>query len=519
MRRLFRTFVVTTILSGTMALAITTPATAQVAASITDLGSLGGNSYAYAINDAGQVVGYAATDSTNRTLHAVRWVNGVIEDLGTLCPDPCPVAASSQATDINELGQVVGTSITLDGTTRGFVWQEDTGLRSLRPLDGDIASVVFGINNLGEAVGNSRSSADFGSTRPVMWTADGIPHELDGWSGGSAFDINDRGQVVGQRPAQYGQTTAAFWEAGILTDLNGACTSTSAYAFAINRFGDTAGIATPCDMLTRAVKWVNQSIHDLPTMVPDSSFVQSFDNINDAGDIVAAAPFASSCPYLPTVSRATLWKDGGAIDLGSLATDPCGAISEALAINDHGVVAGSSRLPSGESHAVLFTLSPGLARSPFGGRPRAIPGRIEAADYDVGGPGVAYFDATPGNEAAGGGILYRADDVDIKPAGDDGHAVGWFEAGEWLAYTLDVESEGLYSIQAHVSTVLPGRTFHIEVDGVDVSGPVAVPVVADWEQYQTVTAADVWLPAGKPVLKVVMGAESFMDFKWLEGRR
>jgi hypothetical protein len=45
-------------------------------------------------------------------------------------------------------------------------------------------------------------------------------------------------------------------------------------------------------------------------------------------------------------------------------------------------------------------------------------------------------------------------------------------AGEWLAYTVNVPSDGLYAINVRIGSALPGRTFHIEIEGVDATGPV-----------------------------------------------
>ncbi len=154
------------------------------------------------------------------------------------------------------------------------------------------------------------------------------------------------------------------------------------------------------------------------------------------------------------------------------------------------------------------------ARGAFGGVPHPVPGNVEAEDYDLGGPGTGYSDAVPGNDQ--GFFTYRTDDVDIKASAEGGHAVGWFEAGEWLAYTIDVAREGLYTISARVGSALPGRTFHIEVDGCDVTGPIAVPEFSDWDRYDTVNLAPVALRAGRQVLRVVMGPESYMDFQQLE---
>jgi hypothetical protein len=106
---------------------------------------------------------------------------------------------------------------------------------------------------------------------------------------------------------------------------------------------------------------------------------------------------------------------------------------------DTGVIAQSALLPAAKQ------LYPGP-------EPHPIPGRIEAEDYDLGGEIVAYHDTTLGNE----GGEYRSDDVDIEITTDrgGGYDVGWIEEGEWLAYTVDVRSTGLYDIQVRVASAM-----------------------------------------------------------------
>src|SRR4051794_11916968 len=49
-------------------------------------------------------------------------------------------------------------------------------------------------------------------------------------------------------------------------------------------------------------------------------------------------------------------------------------------------------------------------------RPIPIPGRIEAENYDTNGPGISFYDNTPGNS----GGDYRNEDVDIEVTTDIG---------------------------------------------------------------------------------------------------
>lgn len=44
-----------------------------------------------------------------------------------------------------------------------------------------------------------------------------------------------------------------------------------------------------------------------------------------------------------------------------------------------------------------FALEGVLASYAYGGTAPTVPGHIEAEEFDVGGPGVAYFDKTPTN--------------------------------------------------------------------------------------------------------------------------
>src|SRR6185369_5993755 len=96
--------------------------------------------------------------------------------------------------------------------------------------------------------------------------------------------------------------------------------------------------------------------------------------------------------------------------------------------------------------------------TPFLGKPAAIPGTIQAEDFDLGVEGVAYHDATPGN--AGG--AYRQTGVDIEPSTEGGYDVGWTSPGEWLKYTVNVTSAGAYLLEARVASSGPGGKFHVE---------------------------------------------------------
>ncbi|MDX2140922.1 MAG: carbohydrate-binding protein [Chloroflexota bacterium] len=162
------------------------------------------------------------------------------------------------------------------------------------------------------------------------------------------------------------------------------------------------------------------------------------------------------------------------------------------------------------------TPAPTATQSPTGGAydgtPAPIPGRIQAENYDWGANGAAYNDTSPGQE---GGALYRAGDVDLKLSPYGGVAVGWFIAGEWLAYTVNVATTGYYDISIFGGTVDSGRQLRLEFGGINRTGSITLPQTADWQTYTTVTARNIYLTAGQQVLRIV-NERGYLDVDWVE---
>lgn len=145
---------------------------------------------------------------------------------------------------------------------------------------------------------------------------------------------------------------------------------------------------------------------------------------------------------------------------------------------------------------------------------------IHASDYDLGKVGFAYADKeyvnTTGN--AGGqawnlGYRYRNDGVDIEQTGDNsvssnGYNVGWINDGEWLMYTVDVDSSGMYDLKIRVAGTSAGE-IHLEVDGVDVTGAILLPVTGGFQVWQTVTIQNVPLNAGSKKIKFFIDKGGF----------
>jgi probable HAF family extracellular repeat protein len=178
----------------------------------TDLGVLPGVSLetaiseAFAINDAGEIVGRASTSANPPYQHAVYWSAAhVIQDLGTLGGN------TSVAVDINASGQVIGMSDVTGGGRHGVLWTSGGGMQDLSTLLGSPASGVAAINDAGQIAGSY--VAPGGETHAFLYTPGSGLRDL-GTLGGNesvATGLNAQGDVVGSSKTGTGATHAFFW--------------------------------------------------------------------------------------------------------------------------------------------------------------------------------------------------------------------------------------------------------------------------------------------------------------------
>ena len=177
-------------------------------------------------------------------------------------------------------------------------------------------------------------------------------------------------------------------------------------------------------------------------------------------------------------------------------------------------------------HYMAFTLSSGGGGSgptggdaPFGGTPAAVPGTVQAANYDTGGQGVAY-NVTAANGSANS---YRSDGVDLETTADTqdtsapggAYDIGWTNPGQWFKYTVTVATAGTYTVSFRVASPY-GATDALHItnsSNVNLTGSVAVPNTGGYETWATVTAT-VTLPAGVQTLTVDQDSNGF-NFHYL----
>jgi hypothetical protein len=153
--------------------------------------------------------------------------------------------------------------------------------------------------------------------------------------------------------------------------------------------------------------------------------------------------------------------------------------------------------------------SPTDGQTPFGGTPFVINTgsvtTIQAEDFDLGGEGVAFHDTDPANV----GGKYRSSGVDIETVSGDAGAfnVGYARAGEWLEYSVNVLTAGTYSLDFRVASAAAGGKWHVEMDGLDVTGQMLMSNTGGWQSWATVTKSGVSLSAGQHVMRLVMDAD------------
>ena len=178
-------------------------------------------------------------------------------------------------------------------------------------------------------------------------------------------------------------------------------------------------------------------------------------------------------------------------------------------------------LPTGE----LTQVDP-EPQLPFKGEAIAIPGKVEAEDFDIPGKGKnedgtsnqSYYDADAENH---GNSDYRKDTgVDLYDKAT-GVIVGYNNEGDWLEYTVDVKEAGDYTLFAAVASANATSGFTMSMDGKEIAS-FSVPQNDGEENYDDYNKvkANVSLTAGKHILRMdVTGAWFDVDyFTFVKGK-
>ena len=199
----------------------------------------------------------------------------------------------------------------------------------------------------------------------------------------------------------------------------------------------------------------------------------------------------------------------GASLIGQDLTAPYEIVAEDLTLGVHGLYA---KIYINEEFNVsnIVTVQVG-EQVPYTGTSFAIPGTIEAGFYDnfEGGVGqnISYLDMSQINE----GDFRTSEYVDAALVSNEGATVGWNSTGEWLEYSIDVETAGLYDLSFRYASGNSngGGPFHFEVDGNIISPSIVMQTTGDWDSWSTKNVSNIELRQGEQILRLFIDEGEF----------
>lgn len=270
-----------------------------------------------------------------------------ITDLGTLSPNSAQTF--SAATALNDLGQVVGVSLTPGGAQHAFVWSAQGGMVDLGDLPGgDNHSSAAAINNAGTLTGSSSVAYAVQGFHAFRWSAGASLVDLGAKPNNGYYSqglgINSAGTIVGYTGPASSTTAYAFAEGGAMTLLSKA-TGSATQANAINDNALIAGFTQKSNGSTRATLWNGLTRTELSDLDGGADYSTAV-ALNNAGRVVGSSAAADG-------GHAVYWTPAGQIvDLGDLPGGPVAAT--AYAVNEAGDIVGVGSIAGGENRALLW---------------------------------------------------------------------------------------------------------------------------------------------------------------------
>ena len=268
-------------------------------------------------------------------------ISYTVTDLGALG------GSTSFATAINSSGSVTGFFPAASGDTHAFLWTASTGMQDLGTLGGPITQAE-GINDAGYVVGFA--ALPNYSLHAFLWTPTaGIKDlgTLGGPTGFSAgFGIDDHNRIVGNSYTLTNEMGGdiAIWTGSTIHDL-GTNGNLFAQANAVNSNFEVTGYSVNFSPGPVAFQWTKSGgFKTLPSLfVGDGSEALALNNHG----LIAGNDYNSTTRF----SSAVVWNRGSVQGIGSL-----GGSAAAAGVNDQCQVVGNSYLSDNVTdHAFIWT--------------------------------------------------------------------------------------------------------------------------------------------------------------------
>ncbi|MCX5891291.1 MAG: HAF repeat-containing protein [Deltaproteobacteria bacterium] len=268
------------------------------------------SSNGYAVNAAEQVAGCSWGPSFG---HAFLYSGGVMHNLGTLVP--APGDGNSLAYGINDAGQVVGESFPNGGAHHAFLYgngvmQDLNNLVQNLPAN-TVLNSARAINTAGQVAGSAAVKiSQFTSHSHAFLYSGGNMQDLGtlGGDNSTAYAISTTGLVAGKSEISSTLTippTHAFlWKSGVgMQDLGTlpAPYNVESQAYGVNAAGQVVGYSYPASGPPHAFLYSGGVMYDLNNLVnnlPQGVVFQYAYGINDRGQIIANAYLLTPVPPL-----------------------------------------------------------------------------------------------------------------------------------------------------------------------------------------------------------------------------
>jgi hypothetical protein len=99
--------------------------------------------------------------------------------------------------------------------------------------------------------------------------------------------------------------------------------------------------------------------------------------------------------------------------------------------------------------------------------------------------------------------------VDIEACGEGGYNIGWTSPGEWLSYTVNVDSTMDYNIDIRAAVNSASKINVTFSNGNVSTGDINLPATGGWQSWNTLTVNRIPLNKGIQEMKITVVTEGF----------